>query len=111
MDYSKDTFLPNQKLLKGRTFLLIWHNTFELLACLRNRVSTIEQIAEEIERDVSLSFKVLKIINSPAARKKSKIRSIKQAVVMLGLEELNHWIYVLMLRESKVSEWGWNGNN
>ena len=106
MDYSKGTFLLNLKLLKEQTSLLIWHNIFELLACLATQDSTIEQIAEEIERDVSLSFKVLKMINSPTARKRSKIRSIKQAVVMLGLEELNHWLYVLMLRESKVNHNG-----
>ena len=52
---------------------------------------------------MSLSFKILKLINSSAARKKSKIRSLNKHVVMLGLEELNHWLYVLMLRESKAN--------
>ncbi|MFJ7827657.1 EAL and HDOD domain-containing protein [Psychrobacillus sp. NPDC096623] len=99
-------FFAKPEIIKGTDIPANMAQYFRIISLLRNRVSTIEQIAEEIERDVSLSFKVLKIINSPAARKKSKIRSIKQAVVMLGLEELNHWLYVLMLRESKVNDDG-----
>lgn len=99
-------FFAKPEIIKGSDIPANMAQYFRIISLLNNRVSSIEQIAEEIERDVSLSFKVLKIINSPAARKKSKIRSIKQAVVMLGLEELNHWLYVLMLRESKVNSNG-----
>ena len=98
-------FFAKPEIIKGTEIPANTVQYIRIIGLLSNQVATIEQIADEIERDVSLSFKVLKIINSPAARKKSKIRSIKQAVVMLGLEELKHWLYVLMLRESKV-----NGN-
>lgn len=99
-------FFAKPEIIKGTDIPANMAQYFRIISLLRNQVSSIEQIADEIERDVSISFKVLKIINSPAARKKSKIRSIKQAVVMLGLEELNHWIYVLMLRESKANSNG-----
>lgn len=99
-------FFAKPEIIKGTDIPANMAQYFRIISLLRNKVSSIEQIADEIERDVSISFKVLKIINSPAARKKSKIRSIKQAVVMLGLEELNHWIYVLMLRESKANSNG-----
>jgi len=74
---------------------------FRIISLLKDGSSSIEVIAEEIERDLSLSLNVLKMINSPAVRTKSKVRSIKQGVMILGLEELNHWLYVLLLRESK----------
>ena len=96
-------FFAKPEIIKGTDIPTNMAQYFRIISLLLNEVSTIEQIAEEIERDVSLSFKVLKIINSPVARKKSKIRSIKQAVLMLGLEELNHWLYVLMIRESTVN--------
>ena len=99
-------FFAKPEIIKGTDIPANIAQYFRIISLLSNRFSSFEQIAEEIERDVSLSFKVLKIINSPAARKKSKIRSIKQAVVMLGLEELNHWLYVLMLRESKANSNG-----
>jgi len=99
-------FFAKPEVIKGTDIPANMAQYFRIISLLRNHGSTVEQIAEEIERDVSLSFKILKIINSPAARKRSKIRSIKQAVVMLGLEELNHWLYVLMLRESKINSNG-----
>lgn len=99
-------FFAKPEIIKGTDVPANMAQYFRIISLLSDPVSSIEQIAEEIERDVSLSFKVLKIINSPTSRKRSKIRSIKQAVVMLGLEELNHWLYVLMLRESTVNSNG-----
>ncbi len=58
----------------------------------------IDIIATEIEQDLSLSFKLLKLINSPAFRPKNKIESIKQAIVLLGLNEIKRWIYVLSVQ-------------
>lgn len=71
----------------------------KLINLLRKDEASLDEIALEIERDVSLTFKVLKMVNSPVARSRSKIRSIKQGVLMLGLEEINHWLHVLLLRE------------
>ncbi|APH03854.1 EAL and HDOD domain-containing protein [Bacillus weihaiensis] len=64
----------------------------------------IDVIASEIERDISMSYKLLKLINSPAFRPINKIKSIKQAIVLLGLNELKKWIYVLSLKEMKTEK-------
>ncbi|WP_174881253.1 EAL and HDOD domain-containing protein, partial [Metabacillus niabensis] len=70
----------------------------------------IDIIATEIEQDLSLSYKLLKLINSPAFRPKNKIKSIKQAIVLLGLNEIKRWIYVLSVQgmnktnDSKMQE-------
>ncbi len=75
-----------------------------LITMLRDDSVNIDDVAVEIERDVSLTYKVLKMINSPAVRTKSKVRSIKHGVLLLGLEELNHWLHVLLLRESRANK-------
>ncbi len=75
-----------------------------LISMLRDESVNIDDIVQEIERDLSLTFKVLKMINSPAVRTKSKVRSIKHGVLLLGLEELNHWIHVLLLREARANK-------
>ncbi|WP_226669471.1 EAL and HDOD domain-containing protein [Metabacillus litoralis] len=61
----------------------------------------IDVISSNIEHDISLSYKLLKLINSPAFRPINKIKSIKQAIVLLGLNELKKWIYVLSLKNIK----------
>lgn len=99
-------FFAKPEIIKGTEIPANLVQYFRIISLLRDKSSSIEEVAEEIERDVSLSFKVLKLINSPAVRLKSKIRSIKQGVVMLGLEELNHWLYVLLLHESKANHSG-----
>lgn len=58
----------------------------------------IDVIATAIEHDLSMSYKLLKLINSPAFRPINKITSIKQAIILLGLNELKKWIYVLSLK-------------
>ena len=57
-------------------------------------------IAELIEKDLSLSYKLLKLINSTAFRPRKKIHSIKQAIVLLGLVEIQKWVYVLSVRDT-----------
>lgn len=58
------------------------------------------EITSFIERDLSLSFKLLKLVNSPANAFRNEIKSIKQAIVLLGLNELKKWLYVIALRDS-----------
>ncbi|WP_313893012.1 HDOD domain-containing protein [Psychrobacillus sp.] len=97
-------FFAKPEIIKGTEIPANIAQYFRVIGLLKDESVTIEEIAEEIERDVSLSFKVLKMINSPVVRTKSKVRSIKQGVLMLGLDELNHWLYVLLLRESKTKD-------
>jgi len=51
--------------------------------------------------DVALSFKLLQLINSASYRRIEPIKSIEQAIVLLGLKEVKKWAYVLTLRELK----------
>lgn len=72
---------------------------FHLIKLLQAEEVDIDSITHLIERDVSLSYYLLKLVNSPALRTRAKIKSIKQAVMMLGFIELTKWLYVLVLRE------------
>lgn len=58
------------------------------------------KIADLIQMDLSLSYKLLKLINSPFYRRITRIYSIHQAVVLLGQEEIKKWLYILALREN-----------
>lgn len=71
---------------------------FAVLERLESPEPDLEYITDVIEKDISLSYKLLRLINSPAIRPKYEISSIKQAVVLLGLIEIKKWIYVLAIR-------------
>ncbi|RLQ95233.1 EAL and HDOD domain-containing protein [Falsibacillus albus] len=65
---------------------------------------SIDIITRLIEQDLSLSYKLLRLINSPAYRPRRKISSIRQAIVLLGLIEIQKWIYVLAVRERTLNK-------
>lgn len=58
----------------------------------------IDRIEELIKRDVSLSFKLLKLINSANYVFRSKIKSIKQALALLGEKEIKKWLYLIVFK-------------
>lgn len=72
---------------------------FQILALLKDEEPNVGILAENIERDLSLTYKLLQMINNSTKRSKSKVRSIKQAILFLGLGELRKWIYLLTMRE------------
>lgn len=79
---------------------------FQIISLLRDEEASIDRLADNIEREISLSYRLLKLINGSSRRPKTKVRSIKQAILLLGLTELRKWIYLLAMRES-----GMNRNN
>jgi c-di-GMP phosphodiesterase len=74
----------------------------QIVGLLREDEPDINVLSENIERDISLTYKLLQLINHSSKRSKSKVRSIKQAILLLGLTELRRWMYLLALREAKL---------
>lgn len=64
-------------------------------------VASLEKI---IKHDLSLSYKLLKYINSPVIGIKTKISSIKQAITLLGLMGIRNWANIVSLRELSLEK-------
>lgn len=69
----------------------------QLLATVHNLETPIEQLEEKIERDVSLSFKLMKLVNSPFFGVPKKVDSVKRAIVLLGRDEVRKMVSLLAL--------------
>ncbi|QED48259.1 EAL and HDOD domain-containing protein [Cytobacillus dafuensis] len=102
--YFQGYFFAKPTVLSTRDVPTYFQSYYEMIQSLSTNDPCIDRITELIERDISLSYKLLKLINSPAYRPKQKINSIRQAVVLLGLIELEKWIYVLAVRESTIEK-------
>lgn len=94
-------FFMQPQIIRGNEIPANLLQYYRVIALLRVEEPDIDHIAEGIEHDVALSFKLMQLINSSTKRPKSKIRSIKQAILHLGLEDLKKWIYILTFRESQ----------
>jgi c-di-GMP-related signal transduction protein len=66
----------------------------------------IDKISEMIVRDLAFSYKLLKFVNTPAFNLIYEIKSIQQAIVILGLKEFKKWVYVLSIREALTDKKG-----
>lgn len=62
----------------------------------------LEKVAELLEQDIGLTYKLLRLINSSQRRTKVPIQSIKQAVMLLGTESLKKWLYVLSIEQTST---------
>lgn len=57
-----------------------------------------EKISNIITQDVSLSYKLLRLVNSAAFGFKSRITSVKQVLVFLGTLEIKKWVSLIALK-------------
>jgi c-di-GMP phosphodiesterase len=71
--------------------------TLVSLAALQGSSATIEELERVIDRDVGLSVKLLRYINSAYIGMRGSITSIRQAVMMLGSRGVSRWALLVAL--------------
>jgi EAL and modified HD-GYP domain-containing signal transduction protein len=67
------------------------------LAAMQGGSATIEELEQVIDRDVGLSVKLLRYINSAYVGMRGSITSIRQAVMMLGSRGVSRWALLVAL--------------
>lgn len=68
-----------------------------LLATVHSVDAEVDDIEMIFTQDVSLSYKLLKLINSPFFGVSQTVNSVRQAIVILGRSEIRRWISLLAL--------------
>lgn len=96
-DYFQGYFLSKPRIIKSRSLPTNKLAVLNLLSVLQNQDVEIEQLEKAISFDVSMSYKILKLINSAFFNFPSQIESIKQAIVILGRRQLRSWASMLAL--------------
>jgi c-di-GMP phosphodiesterase len=71
--------------------------TLVSLAAMQSGTATIEDLEQVIDRDVGLSVKLLRYINSAHVGMRGSITSIRQAVMMLGSRGVSRWALLVAL--------------
>lgn len=72
---------------------------FHVFSMLNKKEPDFDKVAEYISRDISLSYKMLRYINSFAFDIPAKITSIKQALVLMGTNEARKWIQIILIHD------------
>lgn len=98
--YFQGYFFMRPKLMESVEIPSYYFTYMRLIQQIDQKDFDLIKVADLIQMDLSLSYKLLKLINSPYYRRITRIYSIHQAVVLLGQEEIKKWLYILALREN-----------
>ncbi len=69
----------------------------QILREVNNPDADFEDIEHIVKRDVSLAYKLLRFINSATFSFPAKIKSIRQALALLGMKEIKKWASLIAL--------------
>lgn len=92
-------YYSRPQIIKGKEIPPNYVLHFQLLKEFNAQEPDIHRISELFMRDVSLSYKLLRYINSLTFDIPNQVTSIKQAIVLMGLREAKRWLQVLILRD------------
>jgi len=95
-DYFQGYFFCKPDVLNCKTMA---DSKVSVLRALQQIMSTtmVSEVQNLVKQDVSLSYRLLKYINSAAFGMRREITSIEQALVLLGLNNARRWLSLLSL--------------
>ena len=95
-NYFQGFFFCKPEIVKGKTMP---ESKVNILRALQKvlTANVVAEINDVIKQDLSLSYRLLKYINSAAFGMQREIESIEQALVLLGLNNARRWLSLLSL--------------
>lgn len=95
--YFQGYFFSKPKIISGRDIPAYKLHYFRILQEIHRSELDFRQLAEIIKQEVSLSFKLLRYINSAFFGLRCRISSIIQALALLGEKEIRNWVSLIAL--------------
>ena len=96
-DYFQGYFLSRPKIVQGRRMPAMRLTALRTLGVLQNPSLTLASLEEVVAQDVTLSYKLLRYINSAAVSLPRKVDSIHQALVIAGTNCIRMWATLIAL--------------
>ncbi len=94
-DMFEGPYIAEASVVKANKVHYLQSNFFQLLIAVTRDIPDVDEIEQIIERDVSLTYELLRIVNSVHFALRHKTASVQQAIVVLGIEQLKKWVYLL----------------
>jgi EAL and modified HD-GYP domain-containing signal transduction protein len=90
-------FFCKPEVVKGREVPAASVTLLEIMKEVNNKNLDFDKVTSKIVKDVSISYKLLRYINSAFFQRVQPIASIKNALVYLGQDELRRFISVILM--------------
>ncbi|MCX7989139.1 MAG: HDOD domain-containing protein [Aquificaceae bacterium] len=102
-EYFQGIYLSKPAMVKDtRTISFLKSTIMEIYKAIKSR--DIKKVVEVIERDVGVTYKLLKFVNSAYFAKSREFSTVEDAVVYLGLDKIAKFTIVLALSEMFLEE-------
>lgn len=100
-DYFQGYFLSKPRVVREKKLSSTKMTIMQVLAEMQKPDVEFNKIEAIIRQDVAMSYKLLRLINSAYYSTRSEIKSIKQALTLLGLTQIRSWVSLLLLSEAE----------
>ena len=105
-EYFQGYFFSKPEIIPGRKLSASQSTKIKLLKELNETETELSRLVEIIQTDLSISYRLLKYINSARFSLRGKIESIQRAVNMLGRQNLRQWLQVVILSDINSTDKG-----
>lgn len=102
--YFQGFFFSKPTILRSKEVQALPANVYFVMEELSHPEPSFRTISGIIERDLGLSYKLLRMVNTVYCESKQRITSISRALVHIGLSELRRWVPILMLKDLRRPE-------
>lgn len=96
-DLFQGYFFSKPEIIKGVEMPYNLNSYMLILNKMNEENSDINEVANLILRDISITYKLLRFINTIKNGVPMKVSSVKQAIVLIGFQELRKWIRILIM--------------
>ncbi|MCA9011341.1 MAG: HDOD domain-containing protein [Planctomycetaceae bacterium] len=94
-DYFQGYFFCKPQMLSARRLPESNLQSLRLLQLVNESEFDIDKVEHLIRSDISLSYKLLRYLNSPVFRRQTPVQSVRHAIITLGQEPLRKWVSVI----------------
>jgi c-di-GMP phosphodiesterase len=104
-DYFQGYFFCRPRLMEGRRLPVSRLATIRLIAKLNNPDVEVTELELAISQDVSLTYKLLRFINSVIFSLQRTVTSIRHAITLLGQEQIRQWASLILFSAFEGKSW------
>lgn len=95
VDALEGPYVAERLTTKAHSVTYLQSNFFRLMVAATKDEPDVEEIEQLISTDASLTYGLLKIVNSAYFALRHRATTIRQAIMTLGMGQLRQWIYLL----------------
>lgn len=91
-DFFQGYFFARPNIVRGSRLPSNKLAALRLLALLRDPATDLDQVADLVAQDPSLSYRLIRLVNSAAMGLANRVTSVPRAVAYLGLDAVRRWV-------------------